>query len=252
MVRPDLLKMRRLLSYLPFLAAVSVFAALFEAARDPGDLPYYVAAIGAVIIATSGTLCFLSLARSSSIAPGAMPALLVGGASFAFFFLENAALRIVVAAATSILFLVLVRHLAESTKLAGAAAELRALTEWSALIALVGLAAGLLGAMTYLNWDPWLSALAFAAIAAYATFVLARLGGVRGWLAPSAVSLLLAQGFIAIGLLPTSHWVGAGVIGAIAYLLFSILTALPPASMKRMALSVGVICAVLLGTARWR
>jgi hypothetical protein len=252
-VRIAVLKnMRRLLSYLPFLAAISVFAALIEAARDSAQLPYCVAAIGIVLIATSGTLCLLSLFRGSAIAPGAMPALLVGGASFIFFFLEQYVLQIAVAAATSILFLVLVRHLVESTKLVGAAAELRALTEWSALVALVGLAAGLLGAMTFLNWNPWLSALAFAVVASYATFALARLGGVRGWLVPTSVSLLLAQGFIAIGLLPTSHWVGAGVIGAIAYLLFSILTAIPSANIRRTAISVSVICAVLLGTARWR
>jgi len=244
--------MRRLFFSLPFLAAVSIFAALFEAARDPANLPYYIAAIGSVLIATSGTLCFLSLARGSALAPGAMPALLVASVSFAFFFLEDAVLRVVISAAASILFLVLVRHLVESTRLAGAAAELRALSEWSALVSLVGLSAGLLGAMTFLNWNPSLAALVFATVAAYATVTLSRLSGVRGWLVPAAVSLFLAEGFIAVGLLPTSQWVGAGVIGAVAYLLFSLLAVAPSAHMKRTAVSVGIICAVLLGTARWR
>lgn len=244
--------MRRLLSYLPFLAAVLVFTALFEASQNPGWLPYVVAALGAVLLATSGTLCYQALWRHSAIAPGAMPTLLVAGATFAFFFLENGVLRFAVTVATSILFLVLVRHLAESSKLEGAAAELRALSEWSALVALVGLAAGLLGAITFLNLDTWLSALVFAAVAAYATFTLARLGKAAGWLVPTAVSLLLAQGFVVIEMLPTSHWVGAGVMGAVAYLLFSILTAVPPSAMRRVLISVGLISAVLLGTARWR
>jgi hypothetical protein len=244
--------MRRLLSYLPFVAAVLVFAALFEAGQNPSRLPYAVAALGAVLLATSGVLCYQALWRHSAIAPGAMPALLVSGATFAFFFLENGVLRFVVIAATSILFLVLVRHLTESSKLEGAATELRALSEWSALIALVGLSAGLLGAITFLNWDTWLSALVFATVAAYATFTLARLGKMRGLLVPVAVSLLLAQGFIVIEMLPTSHWVGAGVLGAVAYLLFSILTSVPSAAMRRILISVGLISAVLLGTARWR
>jgi hypothetical protein len=244
--------MRRLLSHLPLVAAASVFAALFEASRDPGRFPFYVAALGAVLIATSGTLCFQALFRRSAIMPGAMPTLLVGGASFAYFFLEDSWLRLVTAVAVSILFLVLVRHLAESSRLSGAAAELRALSEWSALVGLVGLAAGLLGAVTFLNWNAWLAALAFAAVAAYAAYTLSHLGSVRGYLVPLAVSLLMAQGFVAIMMLPVSHWVGAGVLGAVAYLLFSILTAVPLMSAKRLLVSVGVICAVLLGTARWR
>ena len=244
--------MRRLLSYLPTLAAIAVFAALFEVARDPSLLPYAVAAIGAVLLATSGTLCYQSLWRRSSIAPGAMPALLVAGAVFAFLFLENGAVRMAAAAAVSILFLVLVRHLAESSKLEGAAAELRALSEWSALVALVGLSAGLFGAITFLNWNQWLAALAFAAVATYASFTLARLGKVSGFLIPIAVSAMLVQGFVVIASLPTSHWVGAGIIGAVSYLLFSILTVMPFGSLKRAIISSGAICAVLLATARWR
>jgi len=243
---------RRLSAYLPFLAAALIFGSLYMVSRNSGDLPYSVAVIGAVVLAASGALCIQALLRGSYVASGAMPALLVAGATFAFLFLENAVLRIIVAAAVSILFLVLVRHLAESAKLEAAAAELRALSEWSALVALVGLAAGLLGAITFLNWDVWLSTLVFAAVAVYASFILARLGRVVGWLVPAAVSLLLVQGFIVIAGLPTSHWVGAGVLGAVSYLLFSILTVMPFGSLKRAIVSSGAICAVLLATARWR
>jgi hypothetical protein len=244
--------LRRVFSYLPFLATVIIFAALYEASRDSGYLPYTVAALGAVILSTSGALCLQALWRGSSVAAGAMPALLVASATFAFIFLENAALRIAVAAMVSVLFLVLVRHLAESSKLEGAAAELRALSEWSALIAVVGLSAGLLGAVTFLNWNVWLCALVFAAVATYASFTLARLGRVRGALVPAAVSIMLVQGFVVVARLPVSHWVGAGVIGAVSYLLFSILTVLPSVSLKRAMISSGAICAALLATARWR
>jgi hypothetical protein len=243
---------RRLIVYLPFLAAVLIFGALYMASRNSGYLPYSVAAIGVVILSVSGTLCLQALLRGSSMAVGAMPALLVSGATFAFFFLENAVLRIVVAVAVSILFLVLIRHIAESTKLEAAAAELRALSEWSALIALVGLAAGLLGSVIFLNWNMWLSAMVFAVVASYASFTLARLGRVAGAFAPVAVSILLVQCFVVVAMLPVSHWVGAGVIGAVAYLLFSILTVMPFGSLKRAMVSSGVICFVLLATARWR
>lgn len=234
------------------LAAASVFAALFEAARRPDLLPYAIAALGAVLIATSGTLSYQALWRRSAIAPAAMPALLVGGASYAFVFLENQAVRTVIALTASALFLVLVRRLAASSKMAGADAELRALSEWSALIALVGLAAGLLGSATFLNLNIWIAALIFAAVAAYAAFALSGLIRGTGFWLPVSVSLLLAQSFVVVGMLPTSHWVGAGVIGGIAYLLFSILTPTPPSVLRRVLISVGVICTVLLGTARWR
>ena len=243
---------RRVFSYLPFLATAIIFAALYEVSRNSGFLPYAVAAVGAVVLAVSGALCIQALLRGSAVAPGAMPALLVAGATFAFLFLENSVLRIAIAAMASVLFLVLVRHLSESSKLPGAAAELRALSEWSALIALVGLSAGLLGAITFLDWNVWLAALVFAAVAAYASFTLARLGRVAGWLVPAAVSIMLIQGFVVVASLPTSHWVGAGVIGAVAYLLFSILTVMPFGSLKRAMISSGVICAALLATARWR
>jgi hypothetical protein len=244
--------LRRFSSYLPFLATALIFAALYEVSRNSDFLPYTVAILGAVVLAVSGTLCIQALLRGSSVAVGAMPALLVAGATFAFLFLENAVLRIAVAAAASILFLVLVRHLSESSKLEGAAAELRALSEWSALIALVGLSAGLLAAITFLNWNVWLSALVFAAVATYAAFTLARLGRVAGALVPAAVSVMLVQGFMVVASLPTSHWVGAGLIGAISYLLFSILTVMPFGSLKRAIVSSGAICAVLLATAQWR
>jgi len=243
---------RRALTYLPFLATVMIFAALYEVSQDSGYLPYAVAVLGAVVLAVSGTLCYQALHRASSIAPGAMPALLIAGATYAFIFLENAVLRLAVAAVASILFLVLVRHLAESSKLEASAAELRALSEWSALVALVGLAAGLLGSVTFLDMNVWLAALIFAAVASYASFTLARLGKVSGWLVPAAVSLMLAQGFIVVASLPTSHWVGAGLLGAVSYLLFSVLTVMPFGSFRRAMVSSGVICAVLLATARWR
>lgn len=243
---------RRGFSYLPFLATVIIFAALYEVSRDSGFLPYAVATLGAVILAVGGTLCIQALLRGSAVAPGAMPALLVAGSTFAFLFIENAALRLAVAAMASMLFLVLVRHLSESSKLEGAAAELRALSEWSALVALIGLSAGLLGAITFLNLNVWLAALVFAAVATYASFTLARLGRVVGWLVPAAVSVVLIQGFVVVANLPTSHWVGAGLLGAVSYLLFSILTAMPFGSLKRAIVSSGAICAVLLATARWR
>jgi hypothetical protein len=244
--------LRRIFSYLPFLATAIIFAALYEVSRDSSYLPYAVGIIGAVVLAVSGTLCIQALLRGSAIAPGAMPALLVGGTTFAFIFLEEAALRVIVAALASLLFLVLVRHLAESSKLEGAAAELRALSEWSALIALVGLSAGLLGAITFLNWNEWLAAAVFAAVATYSSFTLAHLGRVAGALTPVAVSAMLLQGFVVIASLPTSHWVGAGLIGAVSYLLFSVLTVMPFGSLKRAIISSGAICAVLLATARWR
>jgi hypothetical protein len=231
---------RRVFSYLHFLATAIIFAALYEVSRDSGFFPYAVAVLGAVVLAVSGTLCIQALLRGSSVAPGAMPTLLIAGATFAFLFLENAVLRIAVAAMASILFLVLVRHLSESSKLEGAAAELRALS------------AGLLGAITFLNLNIVLAALVFAAVATYASFTLARLGRVAGWLVPAAVSVMLIQGFVVVANLPTSHWVGAGVIGAVSYLLFSILTVMPFGSLKRAIVSSGAICAVLLATARWR
>ncbi len=243
---------RRIFSSLPFLATAVIFAALYEVSRDSSYLPYAVGVIGAVVLAVSGTLCLQALLRGSAVAPGAMPALLIGGATFAFVFIEEAALRIGVAAMASILFLVLVRHLAESSKLEGAAAELRALSEWSALVALIGLAAGLLGAITFLNWNEWLAAVVFGAVATYSSFTLARLGRVTGILTPVAVSVMLIQGFVVIVSLPTSHWVGAGLIGAVSYLLFSVLTVMPFGSLKRAIISSGAICAVLLATARWR
>jgi len=243
---------RRVFSYLPFLATAIIFAALYEVSRDSGFFPYSVAALGAVVLAVSGTLCIQALLRGSAVAPGAMPALLVAGATFAFLFLEDAVLRIAVAAMASVLFLVLVRHISESSKLEGAAAELRALSEWSALVALIGLSAGLLGSITFLNLNIWLAALVFAAVAIYASFTLSRLGRVAGWLVPAAVSVMLVQGFVVVANLPTSHWVGAGVIGAVSYLLFSILTVMPFGSLKRAIVSSGAICAVLLATARWR
>lgn len=243
---------RRIFSYLPFLAALLIFGALYMVSQNSADMPYTIAILGAVILSVSGALCLQALFRGSSIAPGAMPAFLVAGTTFALLFIENAFLRVAVAAVVSVLFLVLVRHLSESTKLPSAAAELRALSEWSALIALVGLTAGLLGTITFLNLNVWLCTLVFAAVATYASFTLSRLGRVTGLLAPIAVSLLLIQGFVVIAMLPTSHWVGAGVIGAIGYLLFSILTVMPFGSLKRAMVSAGAICAVLLITARWR
>jgi hypothetical protein len=243
---------RRIFSYLPFLATVVIFLSLYQVSNNPNVLPYAIAVVGAVILITSGTLCFQALFRRSSIAPGAMPALLVAGAAYAFVFLEGVFLRIGVAAIASILFLVLVRHLAESTKLDRADAELRALSEWSALIALVGLSAGLLGSITFLNMSTWAAAGIFSAVAGYVSFTLARLGRIGGWFIPVAVSVLLIQGFVVISALPTSHWVGAGVIGAISYLLFSVLTVLSPISLKRTMVSAGAICAVLLSTARWQ
>lgn len=244
--------MRRIAPYLPPLASLAIFAALYVSSRNASNLPLSVGVVGMVALAVSGTLCYQALWRGSSVAPGAMPALLVGGVSFAFFFIEYDFLRTAVAAATAILFLVLVRHLAESSKLESSAAELRALSEWSALIALVGLAAGLLGAMTFLNWEAWACTLVFAAVGCYAAFVLARLGKVRGFFAPAAVATLLVEGFVVISMLPTSHWVGAGLIGAISYLLFSTLAAVPFSSIKRAILSAAAICAVLLATAGWR
>ncbi len=244
--------MKRIYSYLPFAAALAIFIALYEAAQNSTNLPWSVAAVGGVILAVSGTLCYQALLRGSSIAPGAMPALVVAGSSFAFFFIEDAVLRLVIAGAASILFLVLVRHLSESSKLEAAAAELRALSEWSALVALVGLSAGLLGSITFLNWDLWIGALVFAVPAVYATFTLSHLGRVTGWFVPVAVSAVLVQCFVVVEMLPTSHWVGAGVVGAIAYLLFSVLTATPFASVKRAIYSAAAICLVLLVTAKWR
>jgi len=244
--------MRRLLSYLPFLASVAIFASLYASAENSSRLPYTVAVIGVVVLAASGTLCYQALLRGSSIAPGAMPALLIAGVTFAFFFIEDNVLRLAVAVAASILFLVLVRHLAESTKLEAAAAELRALSEWSAMVALVGLCAGLLAAVTFLNWNVWFSAMAFAAVAVYTSFTLARLGRIVGFLVPMTVSLVLVECFIVIAMLPTSHWVGAGILGAIAYLLFSIMTTASFISIKRAIFSAAAICAVLLATARWR
>ncbi len=244
--------MRRILSYLPFLAAASVFAALFETARHPSFLPYAAAALGAVLIATSGTLCYQALWRRSAIAPGAMPSLLIGGTAFAFIYLEDATIRMVIALAASILFFVLVRRLSASSRMAGADAELRALSEWSALVALVGLAAGLLASATFLNLNVWLAALIFAAVASFAVFALSRLGKVTGFLTPAAVSFLLAQGFVVVGMLPTSHWVWAGVLGALSYLLITVLSPVPPSALRRIIFSVGAICATLLATARWR
>ncbi len=244
--------MRRIFIYLPFLAAAAMFTALFLTAQHPSRLPAAVAVLGAVALATSGALCYQALWRGSSIAPGAMPALLVAGVSFSYFFLENDVLRIAVAAMSSVLFLVLVRHLAETSKLEGAAGELRALSEWSALIALLGIAAGLLASITFLVWNVWLCTAVFAVVAAYASFTIARLARVAGWIAPVAVSVLLIQGFVVIAALPVSHWVGSGVLAVVAYLLFSLLTGLAAASMKRTLISAGVMCGLLLGTARWR
>jgi hypothetical protein len=244
--------MRRFFSYLPPLASLAIFAALYASSQNASRLPYSVAVVGTIALAVSGTLCYQALWRGSSIAPGAMPALLVGGTSFAFFFIEFDFLRIAVAAATAILFLVLVRHLAESSKIESAAAELRALSEWSALVALVGLTAGLLGAMTFLNWNPWACTLVFAIVACYASFVLSHLGKVPGFFAPIAAAAVLTEGFVVIGMLPTSHWVGAGLVGAISYLMFSTLAAVPFSSIKRAIFSAAAICAVLLVTAGWR
>lgn len=244
--------MRRLFSYLPFLAAVAIFGALYASSENSSRLPYTVAVVGVVVLAASGTLCYQALLRGSSIAPGAMPALLISGVTFAFFFIEEAMLRMVVAVAASILFLVLIRHLAESTKLEAAAAELRALSEWSAMVAMVGLCAGLLAAVTFLNWNVWSSALYFAVVAIYVSFTLARLGRITGILVPLTVSFVLVQGFVVIAMLPTSHWVGAGILGAIAYLLFSIMTTASFVSIKRAIFSAAAICVVLLATAKWR
>jgi len=243
---------RRAFSYLPFLATAIIFVAFDQVSRDSSFLPLAVAAIGAVVLAVSGTLCLQALMRGSAVAPGAMPALLVIGTFFAFIFIEEAALRVAIAAMVSILFLVLVRHLSESSMLEGSAVELRALSEWSALVALVGLAAGLLGAITFLNWNGWLAALVFAAVAAYSSFTLARLGRVSGIFVPAAVSIMLVQCFVVVAALPTSHWVDAGLIGAVSYLLFSTLSVVPFGSLKRAIVSSGAICAVLLATARWR
>ena len=80
---------RRVFSYLPFLATAIIFAALYEVSRNSGFLPYAVAAVGAVVLAVSGALCIQALLRGSAVAPGAMPALLVAGATFAFLFLEH-------------------------------------------------------------------------------------------------------------------------------------------------------------------
>jgi len=244
--------MRRILSYLPFLAAAAMFAALFTASRHPSYLPYAVAAVGAVALAASGTLCYQALLRGSAIAPGAMPALLAAGVSFSFFFLENEVLRIAIAAAASILFMILIRHLSETAKLEGADEQLRALSEWSALVALLGISAGLMASITFLVWDVWLCALVFACVAVYASFTIARLSRVSGAVFPVAVSALLVQGFVVIALLPVSHWVGSGVLAVVTYLLFSMLTGLSATAMKRTLISVGVMCGLLLGTARWR
>lgn len=244
--------MRRIFSYLPFLAAATVFVALFSVSQHPSRLPIAVAVAGAVALASSGTLCYQALWRGSSVAPGAMPALLVGGVSFAYFFLENDVLRVAIAAMSSFLFLILVRHLAESSKLEEASDQLRALSEWSALITLLGISAGLMASITFLAWNSWFCTAVFAVVTIYVAFTIARLSRVSGSIAPIAVSVLLIQGFIVIVALPISHWVGAGVLAVVAYLLFSLMTGLSAAAMKRTLISAGVMCGLLLGTARWR
>jgi hypothetical protein len=244
--------MRRWRTLLQFLAAAAVFAAVFAASAHPSRLPYAIAAIGTVAIATSGVLSFLALNRRAAITPALMPGLLVGSASFAIFFIESAVLRLFLAGAASLLFFILIRHLAESTKIEGASAAVRALFEWSALIVVVSLTAALMASATFLNWNQWLTALVFAAAAVFSAFTLARLGQVRSKLLPAIASILLVEAYVLLLFLPVSHWVSAGVVAALAYLFFSLVSNVPAASMRRALVSAGAICLLLLGTARWR
>ena len=244
--------LRRLCSYLPLVGAAIVLAALFSVSAHPSRLPYAVAAIGAVVLLTGGTLGLQALFRNRAIAPAALPGFLVASMTFADFFVEDTALRLAIAAAVSILFLVLIRHISESTRLEGATVALRALSEWSAIIIIVGSSAGLLAAVTFLNWNVYLAALAFAAIVVFITFTMARLSAVSGYFLPAAVSLLIIQGFVLLAYLPVSHWVGAGVLSALAYLLYSLITSAPVISVRRTLISAGIMCGLLLGTARWR
>jgi hypothetical protein len=244
--------MRRLLKLLPYLAAATNLVALMEIALRPNWLPFGVVAIGAVALATSGTLAYQALWNKSSVAPSAMPGLLAIGVAFAFLFLGSQNLRFAVAVLSSLLFLVLTQHLAETAKISDASPELKAFSEWSALVALFGLSAGLLASVTFLNWPQFLVAGVFAAVAIYASLAVGRLGSRAGWLLSAASAVFLLEGFIVVMFLPFSHWVGAGLIAVIAYLLFSLLSGASARTIRKNLIWVGVICGALLLTARWR
>lgn len=244
--------MRRLKKLFPYLAAAIDLAALLGISIHPNWLPYGVVAIGVVALATSGVLAYQALWRKSSIAPSAMPGLLVIGVAFSFLFLGSQNLRFVVAILSSLLFLVLTQHLAETAKLADASPELKAFSEWSALVALFGLSAGLLASVTFLNWSQVLVAAVFSAVAIYASLAVGRLGSRASWLLSATSAILLSEGFVVVMFLPFSHWVGAGLIAVIAYLLFSLLSGVSARTIRKNLIWVGLISGTLLLTARWR
>jgi hypothetical protein len=243
--------MRKFFSSIPFFSALIFLGALLYSSDNPKSFVIVVCLLGFVAIATSAILCFRALFSGGAVTPGAMPALLVAGASLVFFFVEEAAARAAIAVAASFLFFLLVRRLVDTAN-ADAKEELRALFEWSGFVALFGIGAGLLASITFLNMDEYFAALIYAVVVGYVSFVLARLSGVKQKVYPLAAMLFLLEGFVIISFLPTSHWVGAGVLGAVAYLLFSLLNKAAPASVRRALISAGIASAVLLLTARWR
>jgi hypothetical protein len=244
--------MPRLRTLLPLAAAAAVLFALIMVSQHPSRLVYAVPILAGVAIMASGALAITGLRQRTKIAPGALPGLLVASMSFADFFVEDNTLRIGIAAVTAVLFFILVRHLHEAIRTREFHDAVIALSEWSAVMIVFSLAAGLYAAVTFLTFPLWGATLIFAGISAFVSLTLARLMPNVPVFLMGAAALLLAEGFYFLAALPLSYWVNGAVLAAVAYALFMFARDLATVRVRRTLMTAGAVGAAVLITARWR